>query len=437
MSTINRLWAYEILDARGNPTIATEIALSSGECAVASVPSGASTGTLEAFELRDGDLQRYAGKGVLKAIEHVNDPLRKALVGKKIGDQRALDQLMLTLDASPNKSNLGANAILSVSLAIAKVTALQQRQALYEYFAGLMGDNTNHKRVLPVPMINIINGGVHADNHLAIQEFMILPIGLPSFKEALRAGVEIFYALKAYLKTKNLNTNVGDEGGFAPDLSSPHAAIECILVAIRQAGYTAGKDIYLGLDVASTEFYHNHSYCVENQVLTSDAWLSYLESLVGQYPIITLEDGMAENDLVGWKQLTERLGKKIQLVGDDLFVTNPALLLQGVTSGLANAILIKPNQIGSLTEMLQAIRIAKEKQYAAIISHRSGETEDTSIADLAVGTAVGQIKTGSVCRTDRVAKYNRLLRIEAGSSAQKIEYAGRRAFSQFLSSDIV
>ncbi|MDQ8039385.1 MAG: phosphopyruvate hydratase [Rickettsiella sp.] len=432
MSKIKSIVAYEILDSRGNPTLQTEISLNSGINASACVPSGASTGSAEALELRDADPKRYAGKGVLKAVEHVNTTIRKNLVGKEI-EQASLDEEMIKLDGSPNKKHLGANAILSVSLAIAKVAALHRQEDLYEYFVRLVGYKTNEKFIMPVPMMNIINGGVHADNNLAIQEFMVLPIGASSFSEALRAGVEIFHALKVYLKQKGFNTNVGDEGGFAPNLRSHNEAIDCMLIAIKNAGYEAGKDIYIGLDVASTEFFEDGKYCLEDQKLTSEEWISYLENLVKYYPIISIEDGMAEADISGWKHLTKRLGQRVQLVGDDLFVTNPVLFRKGIHYHLANAILIKFNQIGTLTETLQAISIAKENDYAAIISHRSGETEDTTIADLAVGTAVGQIKTGSACRSDRIAKYNRLLRIENDLTlSKKVIYNGRQVFSRFL-----
>ena len=432
MSKIKSITAYEILDSRGNPTLATEVGLVSGEKASACVPSGASTGSLEALELRDADANRYNGKGVLKAVQYVNTTLRDSLVGKEVDDQKGLDEQMIALDGSPNKKNLGANAILSVSLAIAKAAALNCRQDLYEYFASLLGHKPE-KFVMPVPMMNIINGGAHADNNLDIQEFMILPIGLSSFSEALRAGVEIFHALKTILKKKGFNTNVGDEGGFAPNLRSHREALDCILTAVAKVGYQSGKDIYLGLDAASTEFYKHGKYCLENKELTVEEWIAYLEDLVKQYPIISIEDGMAEDDKEGWQQLTARLGKKVQLVGDDLFVTNPKLFAQGIADHLANAILIKFNQIGSLTETLQAIAMAKKANYAAIISNRSGETEDTTIADLAVGTGVGQIKTGSACRTDRIAKYNRLLRIETDLRDKAI-YAGRDVFSRFLTS---
>ncbi|AXI24405.1 phosphopyruvate hydratase [Cardinium endosymbiont of Sogatella furcifera] len=383
---------------------------------------------MEAVELRDADPKRYHGKGVLKAVAHVCAMISENLVGKAIHDQAGLDGLMITLDGSPNKCHLGANAILSVSLAIAKAAALHLRQPLYQYFADLIGANYR----MPVPMMNIINGGLHADNPLAIQEFMIIPIGAPSFRDALRAGVEVFHLLKAYLKQKGLSTNVGDEGGFAPNLRGTTEAIEAILEAVTQAGYKVGQDIYLGLDVASTAFYSpDGTYYMEDKPFTGSEWVAYWVDLVRQYPIISIEDGMAETDHIGWKQLTQALGDRVQLVGDDLFVTHPSLLQQGIAANIANAVLVKYNQIGSLTETLQTISLAKKANYAAIISHRSGETEDTTIADLAVGTGVGQIKTGAVCRTDRVAKYNRLLRIEADVQ-DTVTYAGRHAFAQFL-----
>lgn len=432
MSKISSVTAYEILDSRGYPTIAAEVSLVSGERGYASVPSGASTGSFEAVELRDADPNRYHGNGVLKAVEQVCSIISANLVGKAIDDQAALDGLMVALDGSPNKQNLGANAIVSVSLAIAKAAALHFRQPLYQYFSNLIGQVPNPNYRMPVPMMNIINGGLHADNQLAIQEFMILPLGCTSFSEALRAGVEIFHLLKTYFKRKGLSTNVGDEGGFAPNLYGTIEAIEAILEAIAQSGYRPGQDIYLGLDVASTAFYRpNGSYYIENRAFTRAEWVAYLVDLVRHYPIISIEDGMAETDHIGWKQLTQELGDRVQLVGDDLFVTNPLLLKKGMEKKIANAVLIKYNQIGSLTETLTTISLAKKAGYAAIISHRSGETEDTTIADLVVGTGVGQIKTGSVCRTDRVAKYNRLLRIESDLK-DRVSYAGRHAFARFL-----
>lgn len=433
MPKIAEINAYEILDSRANPTIAAEVILDSGLKADASVPSGASTGSKEALELRDTERRdRYQGKGVLLAIQNILGPIQKNLIGKDIANQKALDLLMKKLDGTDNKEKLGANAILGVSLSLLKAAALAKGQALYVHIAELMSQGDKHY-LMPVPQMNIINGGVHADNPLAIQEFMILPLGAPTFSEALRWGVEIFHCLKSYLKKQGFNTNVGDEGGFAPNFQSHQEAIESILVAIERAGYKPGKDIYLGLDAASNEFYHQGKYCLENKELNAEQWVTYLEHLVQQYPIISIEDGMAESDAQGWIQLTQRLGKKIQLVGDDLFVTNPVLFQQGIDKNLANAILIKLNQIGTVSETLEVISLAKQAHYAAIISHRSGETEDTSIADLAVGTGVGQIKTGSVCRTDRTAKYNRLLRIEAELAREnKVSYAGKSVFSRFL-----
>ena len=433
MSKIAEINAFEILDSRANPTITVEVILDSGLKAEASVPSGASTGSKEALELRDTNrLDRYQGKGVLSAIQNIQGPIQKKLIGKDVADQKALDHLMKELDGTDNKEKLGANAILGVSLSLLKAAALAKGQALYMHISKLMGKQ-DRQYLMPVPQMNIINGGVHADNPLAIQEFMILPLGAPTFSEALRWGVETFHCLKAYLKKQGFNTNVGDEGGFAPNFQTHQEAIESILVAIERAGYKPGKDIYLGLDAASNEFYHQGKYCLENKELDVEQWITYLEHLVQQYPIISIEDGMAESDEAGWIQLTQRLGKQIQLVGDDLFVTNPALFKQGIDKKLANAILIKLNQIGTVSETLEVIRFAKQAHYAAVISHRSGETEDTSIADLAVGTGVGQIKTGSVCRTDRTAKYNRLLRIEAELIKQnRVSYAGAKVFSRFL-----
>jgi enolase len=433
MPKIAEINAYEILDSRANPTIAAQVILDSGLKADASVPSGASTGSKEALELRDTERRdRYQGKGVLLAIQNILGPIQKNLIGKDIANQKALDHLMKELDGTDNKEKLGANAILGVSLSLLKAAALAKGQALYVHIAELMGQR-DKQYLMPVPQMNIINGGVHADNPLAIQEFMILPLGAPTFSEALRWGVETFHCLKSYLKKQGFNTNVGDEGGFAPNFQSHQEAIESILVAIERAGYKPGKDIYLGLDAASNEFYHQGKYCLENKELNAEQWITYLEHLVQQYPIISIEDGMAESDAQGWIQLTQRLGKKIQLVGDDLFVTNPVLFQQGIDKNLANAILIKLNQIGTVSETLEVISLAKQAHYAAIISHRSGETEDTSIADLAVGTEVGQIKTGSVCRTDRTAKYNRLLRIEAELAREnKVSYAGKSVFSRFL-----
>ena len=434
MSKITEINAYEILDSRGNPTISAEVVLDSGLKAEASVPSGASTGSKEALELRDTKrLDRYHGKGVLCAIENIRGPIRKHLIGKDIAHQYALDNLMKTLDGTDNKAKLGANAILGVSLSLLKAAALAQGQALYVHIAELMGKVDNKKYSMPVPQMNIINGGVHADNSLAIQEFMLLPLGASSFSEALRWGVEIFHCLKDHLKKQGFNTNVGDEGGFAPNFQTHQEAIESILEATQHAGYKPGRDIYLGLDAASNEFYCHGKYCLEKKELDAEQWILYLENLVKQYPIISLEDGMAESDELGWFHLTQQLGKKIQLVGDDLFVTNTTLLKQGIDKKLANAVLVKLNQIGTVSETLDVISLAKQADYATIISHRSGETEDTTIADLAVGSRAGQIKTGSLCRTDRTAKYNRLLRIEAELTNQnQVDYAGTQFFSRFL-----
>lgn len=432
MSTIKTIKAYEILDSRGNPTLATEITLNSGVSGMACVPSGASTGSFEALELVDKQANRYQGRGVLQAVQNVNDVLCKELTGKEIDHQAQWDALMIEKDGTANKSHLGANTILSVSLAIARAAAADKKQPLFQYFAELMADQSPQNRfVMPVPMMNVINGGAHADNNLDVQEFMILPIAAPSFSEALRSGVEVFHTLKKLLKVKGLNTNVGDEGGFAPNLRSHTEALDLLSDAILKAGYQPGKDIYLGLDAASTEFYANGSYTLESKPLSTEEWIACLEKWTQAYPILSIEDGMAENDYVGWRLLTACLGDKLQLVGDDLFVTHPQRLQQGIDEKLANAILIKFNQIGTLTETLAAITLAKKAKYAAIISHRSGETEDTTIADLAVGTGVGQIKTGSACRTDRIAKYNRLLRIEQDLRGGSV-YDGRAVFSRFL-----
>lgn len=428
MSIIRHIHAREILDSRGNPTVEAEVVLENGIMAMAAVPSGASTGSREALELRDQDPKRYLGKGVLNAVAHINNQITPALIHQDVTQQTRIDQLLLDLDGTPNKSHLGANALLAVSLACAKTAALSLNVPLYQYLGHLSG-TLSADFTLPVPMMNIINGGAHGDNNVDIQEFMILPVGASSFPEALRMGAEVFHTLKKILHQKQFNTNVGDEGGFAPNLPSNAAALEYILEAIHQAGYTAGKEIYLGLDVASSEFYQNNQYHLkgDNKILTSLEFADYLENLTKQYPIISIEDGMAENDWAGWKILTEKLGKKIQLVGDDLFVTNTEILKQGIEQHIANSILIKLNQIGTLTETLNAISMAKQAGYTTIISHRSGETEDCFIADLVVGTNAGQIKTGSLCRSDRVAKYNQLLRI-----SEKIphngSYAGKNAY---------
>jgi enolase len=412
----------EILDSRGNPTVEAEVTLDNGYKARAGVPSGASTGTREAVELRDGDASRYLGKGVRKAVANINGTLRDALLQKSFQDQRAIDQEMIDLDGSDNKRNLGANALLAISLATAKAVAKADGHSLYRH----LGSST----MMPVPMMNIINGGAHADNSVDIQEFMILPVGAPNFSEALRYGAEIFHSLKSVLKSKGLNTAVGDEGGFAPDLPSNRAALDTILEAINNAGFTAGDDILLGLDVASSEFYKNGRYVLESEGRDFDAagFCDFLADLVSNYPIITIEDGLDEADWEGWRLLTDRLGSTVQLVGDDLFVTNTEILARGINENIGNSILIKPNQIGTLSETLDAITMAVEAGYSAVVSHRSGETSDSTIADIAVGTKATQIKTGSLSRSDRIAKYNRLLRIEEelGDTAA---YAGRKAFS--------
>jgi enolase len=415
MSTIKTIIGREIIDSRGNPTVEADVILSSGVMGRAAVPSGASTGKREAKELRDGDAKRYTGKGVLRAVQHVNNTLANAVCGKDVFQQAEIDVLMCELDGTPNKERLGANAILAVSLAVAKAAAIEQSLPLWAYLAKLPGGSHSKNFIMPTPMMNIINGGVHADNNLAIQEFMIVPVGAPNFREALRYGTEVFHVLKKLLHENGLNTAVGDEGGFAPDLPSHTAALDFILTAIEKAGYEVGRDIALALDVASSELYGEDRYYfpAEDKNLTREQMTDYLVQLVGQYPIISIEDGMAENDWAGWQLLTEKLGKKIQLVGDDLFVTNPIILQEGIAKNIANAILIKPNQIGTLTETMTAIQMAQGAQYGVVISHRSGETEDATIADLAVAIGAGQIKTGSLCRTDRMAKYNQLLRIES------------------------
>jgi enolase len=426
MTKIKQITALEILDSRGNPTIEAEVILENGKSGRAAVPSGASTGSREAIELRDQDKKRYLGKGVRKTVAAITGEIAPALKGMDVTEQAAIDHKLLELDGTPNKARLGANGLLAVSLAAAKAASANEGIPLFQYLGG------KGPFILPVPMMNIINGGVHADNNLSIQEFMILPVGAPTFAEGVRYGVEIFHQLKHVLHEKGLSTSVGDEGGFAPNLVSHEAALEIILTAIKAAGFEAGKDVFLALDAASNEFYLNGQYHLqaENKIYSADEWVSYLERLVATYPIISIEDGMAENDWEGWALLTSRLNKKVQLVGDDLFVTNTEILREGITKNIANAILIKPNQIGTLTETLAAIQMAKNARYNTIISHRSGETEDTFIADLAVATNAGQIKTGSLCRTDRVAKYNQLLRI-AATLGERGTYAGRSVFSHF------
>ncbi len=409
MSEIIDIYAREILDSRGNPTVEVEVALETGVIGRAAVPSGASTGEREALELRDGDKNRYLGKGVLKAVEHVNDVIATEIIGWEASDQIGIDRKLLALDGTDFKSKLGANALLGVSMACAKAAAEDAGLPLYQYIGGA------NAKELPVPMMNIINGGEHADNNVDIQEFMIMPVGAESFKEALRMGAEIFHTLKKVLKDKGYNTSVGDEGGFAPNLKSNEEALQVIMEAIEAAGYKAGEDILLALDVAASEIYNAGKYNFTNEkqaIKTAAETVAFYEDLVARYPIISIEDGLAENDWDGWKLMTEKLGDKIQIVGDDLFVTNTKILKEGIDKGISNSILIKVNQIGTLTETLEAIEMAKRAGYTAVISHRSGETEDTTIADLAVATNAGQIKTGSLCRTDRICKYNQLLRIE-------------------------
>ena len=422
MIKIQDVRGREILDSRGNPTVEADVTLADGTTARAGVPSGASTGTREAVELRDGDKSRYLGKGVQKAVANVNGALRDALLGIEFANQRALDRCMIDLDGTDNKSRLGANALLAISLAVAKAEAASKGLSLFRH----LGNST----VMPVPMMNIINGGAHADNSVDIQEFMILPVGAPNFTEALRYGAEIFHSLKSVLRKQGLNTAVGDEGGFAPDLPSNRAALDTIMTAIAQAGFKAGDDILLGLDVASSEFYRDGVYDLASEGREFDAagFVDFLGELVDAYPIITIEDGMDESDWEGWRILSDRLGARVQLVGDDLFVTNTKILSRGIEQKIANSILIKPNQIGTLSETLDAITMADEAGYSAVISHRSGETSDATIADIAVGTQATQIKTGSLSRSDRIAKYNQLLRIEEELGAAA-GYAGRSAFS--------
>jgi len=423
MSNIISIYGREILDSRGNPTIEVEVITEAGVLATAAVPSGASTGEHEAVELRDGDKKRYLGKGVLKAVANVNDIIAQEIVGMEVTEQALIDQIMIDLDGTPNKSKLGANAILGVSLAVARAAAFEQDMPLYRYIGG------TNARTLPVPMSNIINGGSHADNNVDLQEFMVMPVNAPSFKEGLRMNTEIFHALKAYLKDHNLSTAVGDEGGFAPDLKSNEEALEVIVKAIESAGYVPGKDIMIALDPAASEFYEDGMYNLksENRKLTSPEMVDYWEYLCNKYPIISIEDGLAEDDWEGFKLFTQKLGKKIQIVGDDLFVTNVERLKRGIKEKAANSILIKLNQIGTLTETLNAIEMAKKAGFTNIISHRSGETEDSFIADLAVAVNAGQIKTGSLCRSERIAKYNQLLRIEAELEETAI-YPGMDAF---------
>ncbi|QIK81926.1 phosphopyruvate hydratase [Lysobacter sp. HDW10] len=420
---IEKIHAREILDSRGNPTLEAEVTLADGSFGRAAVPSGASTGAKEAVELRDGDKTRYLGKGVRKAVENVNTTIANAVQGMDAFDQKGVDARLIDLDGTENKGRLGANALLGVSMAVAHAAAASRKLPLWQYLAD------GNAPELPVPMMNIINGGAHADNNVDLQEFMILPVGFDKFSDALCAGTEVFHELKSVLKSRGLSTAVGDEGGFAPDLRSNAEALDTILEAIGKAGYTAGEDILLGLDVASSEFFESGKYNLsgEGKRLTSEQFTDFLADWCKQYPIITIEDGMAEDDWAGWKMLTERLGDKVQLVGDDLFVTNPSIFKEGIDQHVANAILIKVNQIGTLSETLEAIAMAHAANYAAVVSHRSGETEDTTISDIAVATTATQIKTGSLCRSDRVAKYNQLLRIEEQLGAAA-KYAGRSAF---------
>ncbi|MCK5535006.1 phosphopyruvate hydratase [bacterium] len=425
MERIKEVKAREILDSRGNPTIEVDVILSSGVMGRAAVPSGASTGEHEAVELRDKDEKRYKGKGVLQAVENIRSIITPELINKEVTDQVNIDQMMINLDGTENKSKLGANAILGVSLACAKAAAKSLCLPLYQYIGGV------NAKELPVPMMNIINGGQHADNNVDIQEFMIVPLGAKNFKESIRMGVEIFHALKGVLKAKNFNTAVGDEGGFAPNLSSNEEALQVIMAAIEKSGYKAGKEVCIALDPAASEFYKNGKYVLEgekkNKEKDSNEMIEFYSSLVGKYPIISIEDGLAENDWSGWKTMTDKLGKKIQIVGDDLFVTNTTRLAEGIKKGIANSILIKLNQIGTLTETLDAIEMAKRAGYTSVVSHRSGETEDTTIADVVVGTNAGQIKTGSASRTDRLAKYNQLLRIEE-NLGQVAKFKGESVF---------
>ena len=423
MSAIVDIVGREIIDSRGNPTVECDVLLESGVMGRAAVPSGASTGSREAIELRDGDKARYLGKGVLKAVEHVNTEISEAVLGLDASEQAFLDRTMIELDGTENKSRLGANAMLAVSMAVARAAAEESGLPLYRYFGGMGGVT------LPVPMMNVINGGAHANNNLDLQELMILPVGAPTFREAVRWGAETFHALKKIIHDKGMSTAVGDEGGFAPSVESHEAALQLIIQAIEKAGYTPGTQIALGLDCAASEFYKDGQYHLDGEglKLSSAAWTDILATWVDKYPIISIEDGMAEGDWDGWKILTDRLGKKVQIVGDDLFVTNTKILKEGIDKGIANSILIKINQIGTLTETFQAIEMAKRAGYTAVISHRSGETEDSTIADIAVGTNAGQIKTGSMSRSDRIAKYNQLLRIEEDLGDVAV-YPGRAAF---------
>ena len=424
MSSIIDIVAREILDSRGNPTVECDVYLESGTMARAAVPSGASTGIREAIELRDGDKKRYGGKGVLKAVENVNGEIADAILGSEASDQAFIDRTMIELDGTENKGRLGANAILAVSMAVARAAAEESGLPLFRYFGGMGAVQ------MPVPMMNVINGGAHANNNLDLQEFMIIPVGAPSFKEALRYGAETFHTLNKIINSRGMSTAVGDEGGFAPKCESHEEAIELILEAVKQAGFEPGKDVMIGLDCASSEFFDNGKYVMKKsggKAMTAEEWVGVLEGWVNKYPIISIEDGMAEGDWEGWKMLTEKLGDRVQLVGDDLFVTNPKILKEGIEKGVANSILIKVNQIGTLTETFEAIEMAKRAGYTAVVSHRSGETEDSTIADIAVGLNAGQIKTGSMSRSDRMAKYNQLLRIEERLGDCAV-YPGKSAF---------
>ncbi len=424
MATIEGIVAREILDSRGNPTVEVEIGLDDGTIARAAVPSGASTGAFEAIELRDGDPKRYGGKGVQTAVVNIEDRIVEELVGYEASDQRAIDQKMLDLDGTPDKSSLGANAILGVSLAVAKAAAGSAELSLFRYLGG------PNAHLLPVPMMNILNGGAHADSNVDIQEFMIAPIGAPTFREALRSGTEVYHALKAVLKKKSLSTGLGDEGGFAPNLPANAAALDLIAEAVQAAGYTLGTDIVLALDVAATEFFSDDSYVFEGTSKSADEMIAYYRGLVEAYPIVSIEDPLSEEDWAGWKALTAALGGRIQIVGDDLFVTNPERIARGIAEGAANAVLVKVNQIGSLTETFDAVELAQRSGFRCMMSHRSGETEDTTIADLAVATGCGQIKTGAPARSERVAKYNQLLRIE-DELDDAARYAGAGAFPRY------
>lgn len=428
MVKISKIHAREILDSRGDPTVEVDVYLNSGAMSCAAVPSGASTGSREALALRDGDKKRFLGKGVLKAVDNVNKKIAKKIIGKDAGNQKEIDDTMIELDGTDNKNKLGANAILGVSMAVLKASACDAKMPLFTYIQDKLGNKNKSEYIMPVPMMNIINGGAHADNSADIQEFMIMPIGAKNFREAVRIGSEVFHNLKKVLKEKKLNTNIGDEGGFAPTLSSNKEALEMIMAAIGATNYKAGKDIALALDAAASEFYEDGKYVLkkDNLNLTSAEMVNFYEKLVSQYPIISIEDGLAEGDWEGWKLLTEKLGKKIQIVGDDVFVTNPEIIKKGIAEKAANSVLVKVNQIGTVSETVEAVKMAQKADWTTVISHRSGETEDTFIADLSVGLCAGQIKTGSLSRTDRVAKYNQLMRIEE-MAGKKAKYYGKEA----------